>query len=292
MSASYARRRWRGANPAVLLAAVLILVLGALTAFSGSASAAVPGLQRIARSTAADSQPAKDRFAGCDAGTQLLSGGGSISGGFGQVVLDGIRLDKPLGTVAARGFEDANGTNLQWSVNAFAVCGKVAGLQQIDASLRDSLDKTVVATCPAGKQVIGLGAETSGGIGSVVLDDLTPSADHRRVTVSAFEAEGGTADQWTLTAHAMCAKPLKGLEVRKLASDFGSFDGQGVTETCSAGKKVVGAGGEITGGLGQVIMDGITPSADLKSVAVSAHEDGNRTANTWNLTAYAICATP
>jgi len=278
---------------AVGLTAMLTLSLAFLGALSDTASAAVPNLQRASRSTLADSFAAKDRPVSCPAGTKLLSGGGSVSGGFGQVALDGIRLDAPLNSVTTRAFEDANGTGLNWSLNAFAMCADpLPGLVQIDATSADtSANKSVVASCPTGKQVVGAGGETSGGIGRVVLDDLTPSSDHTHVTVTGFEADGGTTDNWTITAHAICADPLPGLEVRVLASDFGSFDGQGVTETCSAGKKVVGAGGEITGGLGQVIMDGVTPNANLTSVTVNAHEDGNRTANNWNLTAYAICAT-
>jgi hypothetical protein len=288
-----ATRAVRRTPAAAALTAALALALLLLTALGGTASAAVPNLQRAARSTQPDSQPAKDRFVSCPTGTKLISGGGNTAGGFGQVILDGIRLDQPLNTVAVRGFEDANGTSLSWSLNAFAVCGNVPGLQQVNASRSGSdANQSVAAICPAGKQVVGAGAETSGGVGRVVLDDLRPTSDHTRVIATGFEAEGGTTDSWTITAHAMCANPLPGLEVRKLSSEAGSFDGGAVTETCSAGKKVVGAGGEITGGLGQVIMNGITPSADLKSVTVSAHEDGNGTSFNWNLTAYAICATP
>jgi len=278
---------------AVVLAAALTLALVLLSALAGGASAAVPNLQRAARSTSPDSQPAKDRFVSCPAGTKLLSGGGNVGGGSGQVILDGIRLNQPLNNVAVRGFEDANGTNLNWSLNAFAVCGNIPGLQQVDASRSGSDgNQSVAAVCPPGKQVVGAGADTSGGVGRVVLDDVTPTSDHTRVIATGFEAEAGTTDSWTINARAMCAAPLPGLEVRQLSSGPGSFDGGAVTETCSAGKKVVGAGGEITGGLGQVMIDGITPSADLKSVTVSAHEDGNGTFFNWNLTAYAICATP
>jgi len=272
-----------------LLAFLLIACLGAL---SDSASAAVPGLQRAARSTPAGSPAAIDRPVSCPTGTKMLSGGGSVVGGAGRVILDGIRLDAPLNTVTTRAFEQANGTNLNWTLNAFAMCAQpLKGLVQVNATSADnSFGKSVVATCPTGKKVVGLGAETDGGIGRVELDDLIPAGDH--VTATGFETETGTTDNWTITAHAMCANPVPGLEIRSLASDFGSFDGGGVSETCSAGKKVLGVGGEITGGLGQVSMDSVTPNASLTSVNVDAHEDANGTDNSWNLTAYAICATP
>jgi hypothetical protein len=261
-----------------------MLALALLGALSDTASAAVPGLQRAVRSTLADSQPAKDRPVRCPTGTKMISGGGSVSGGFGQVVLDGIRLNSALNNVTTRAFEDANGTNLNWSLNAYAMCANpLPGLVQVDS--------TTASTSFAKSAIRGLPSRQAGrrrGRG----DDLTPSSDHTRVTATGFETEGGTSDNWSITAHAMCADPLPGLEVRALQSDFGSFDGQTVTESCSAGKKVVGAGGEITGGLGQVVMDGITPNAGLTSVTVDAHEVGSHTDNNWNLTGYAICATP
>jgi hypothetical protein len=280
---------WRTASALALLAFLLVACLSAL---SDSASAAVPGLQRAVRSTPAASPTAIDRPVSCPTGTKMLSGGGSVVGGAGRVILDGIRLDAPLSTVTTRAFEQANGTNLNWTLNAFAMCAKpLKGLVQVNATSADnSFGKSVVATCPTGKKVVGLGAETDGGIGRVELDDLIPASDH--VTATGFETATGTTDNWSITAHAMCASPVAGLEIRSLASDFGSFDGGGVTETCSAGKKVLGVGGEITGGLGQVSMDSVTPNASLTSVNVDAHEDANGTDNSWNLTAYAICATP
>ena len=281
----------RGITLAAGLIALLALLVTCMAALSGTASAAVPGLQRVERTTAAGSPPAIDQPVSCPTGTKMISGGGSVSGGVGRVILDGIQLKSFVDTVTTRAFEQPSGTNLNWTLSADAMCAKpLKGLVQVDAATgTNSFAKSVFAKCPTGKQLVGMGAETSGGVGQVEIDDLIPSSTQMEAT--GFETEGGTSANWSITAHAMCADPLPGYEIRKLSTDSGSFDGQGVLETCSAGKKVLGVGGEITGGLGQVSMDSIVPNANLTSVTVNAHEDANGTANNWNLTGYAICAT-
>jgi hypothetical protein len=59
------------------------------------------------------------------------------------------------------------------------------------------------------------------------------------------------------------------------------------TAVCPAGKQVVGAGGGITGGFGQVLVDGIKPASNLTSVTVSGREDSDGTSNSWSVRAYA-----
>jgi hypothetical protein len=61
--------------------------------------------------------------------------------------------------------------------------------------------------------------------------------------------------------------------------------------SCRTGKKVVGAGGDITGGVGRVVMDDITPDSSLSNVRVAAHNTQAGPVGDWVLRAYAICAT-
>src|SRR5439155_23011714 len=65
-----------------------------------------------------------------------------------------------------------------------------------------------------------------------------------------------------------------------------------VTARCPSGKKVIGAGGELVGGGGHVVMPRITPNATLDSVTVASVEDADPTASTWRVRAHAICAFP
>jgi hypothetical protein len=62
--------------------------------------------------------------------------------------------------------------------------------------------------------------------------------------------------------------------------------------TCPAGKRVLGAGGEITGGLGEVRFETIRPDVFFGHYGlVNAREDQDGTTANWDLRAYAVCAT-
>jgi hypothetical protein len=68
-----------------------------------------------------------------------------------------------------------------------------------------SLSKGVTAHCPLDKELIGAGAETSGGLGEVVIDDITPDSTLTNVRVAAHNAQAGPIGDWFLRAYAICA---------------------------------------------------------------------------------------
>ena len=73
----------------------------------------------------ADSPPNSDpgsATATCPGDKHLLSAGGSIVGGAGQVVMDDVRPDAALKSVTVTGLEDENGYSEDWSVRAYAIC--------------------------------------------------------------------------------------------------------------------------------------------------------------------------
>lgn len=63
-----------------------------------------------------------------------------------------------------------------------------------------------------------------------------------------------------------------------------------MTVPCPAGKEVLTAAGQITGGLGQGLLDDLF--ADVDSVTATGKETGNGTGNVWRVRAIAVCATP
>jgi hypothetical protein len=285
-------RRLSPARIVAAMAAMLAVSAVLLGVLSSMASAAVPGLERVDRTTSTDSSLAKSRFASCPTGKQLLGAGADVLGAPGQVFLDGIRLNSPLNNMEARAFEDQDGTPLSWSLNAYAMCANpIPGLVQVNRTSADnSFAKSFTVPCPTGKQLISLGAETSGANGEVVIDDLIPNSTLTAANVTGFEDADGAKDSWTLTGHAICADPLPGLEVKPLATPAQSVNGQGVGVACSAGKRLLGVGGEITGGLGKVVMTGLTPGATLTGATVQAAETQGGTSNNWSIRGYAICA--
>ncbi|MFD2767525.1 hypothetical protein [Micromonospora eburnea] len=64
-----------------------------------------------------------------------------------------------------------------------------------------------------------------------------------------------------------------------------------VTASCGT-KKVVGVGGRINGGAGDVVLDQVVPSFDLASVTVRAVAVQSTAPAGWNATSFALCAMP
>lgn len=177
---------------------------------------------------------------------------------------------------------------------ATPVSAAVPGLERVSAQsgINSNSPKSAIARCPGDKRVIGTGGFIVGGTGQVVIDDVTPNAPLTNVTVTGFEDDDGTANTWAVVAIAVCANPLPGLELfsetRQSNSNFQTL----AAVSCPSGKRLVGVGGDITGGLGQVTMKYIAPSTSSTDdrVRILAFEDQDLTAANWSLRALAICA--
>ncbi|MFC9688332.1 hypothetical protein ACFTSF_07300 [Kribbella sp. NPDC056951] len=144
----------------------------------------------------------------CPAGEVTTSAGAASSGG--SLVLDDAIPSADLTSVTVDVFEAQAGRTDDWSASASARCGApLPGLQRVAAtSPTDSAaNKSVTATCPAGKKVVGTGHEIANGKGQVLLDDVVPSADLTSVRAEAFEDQDGTTNNWSVTAYAVCATP-------------------------------------------------------------------------------------
>jgi hypothetical protein len=259
-------------------------------------SICAPASERAVATTPSNST-AKADLVPCPAGKLVTGGGGEITGGAGQVPLTQIfPADSSLTSFLAVGEEDENGFAGNWFLRIYAICATpLPGLELVtltaDGGIGDA-DGLVVTTdpCPAGKRVVGLGAEVGGGGGEVVLKELEPVANLTSARVTAVEDESEFAGVWSLTAHAICATAPPGLELVSAATEPDS-DTLGVTATCPAGKNLLGAGGEIEGIVaGQVVLDDVRPNPLLTSVTVTGLEDETGVAGNWFPRAYAICA--
>ena len=282
---SEARRR-RSAVAVALGGGAALLAL----VFTTAASAAVPGLERVATTSEFNPENVKVNGAPCPVGKRLLGGGGDIFGGLGQVEMDRLRPG-PLGlTVIAN--EDEDGTDDNWMVHTYSICADpIPGLEIVAATgPSNSNNKHMTAACPAGKRLVGAGGEIVGEESLVVMNDLIPNPELTKVVVRGVENQNGTADDWLVRAYAICANPLAGLELVTGASANNSEPAKSGLASCPAGKRVLGAGAEIIGGLGQVVLDDMIPSAGLTSVTVTGREDQDGTAEDWRARAYAICA--
>jgi hypothetical protein len=280
---------WR-ATVAVGLALTL---MGALVPAAG---ARVTGLQRVTSNVLFDSSSPKTGTAACGGSRRVLGGAGEVAFPLGEVILDDVRPNAALTSVFMQALEDETGFASDWAAVAHAICADpLPGLQLVSAtSAFDSSNKSVTATCPAGKQALGALGEINAGSGQVILDDVRPNPGLTSVTVQGVEDETGQAGGWSITAHAICANTVPGLQRVSVTSPLNS-QSNGATATCPQFKQAVGAGFDINAGIGQVVANRVfpetaTPSFGLKGVQVSAHEDETGFAGLWSVTAYAICA--
>jgi hypothetical protein len=250
------------------------------------------GLQRIVATSASNSS-AKDATATCPAGKGVVGTGGEITGGAGQVTLEILAPSPADGTggVYALAFEDDTGFAGNWRVTAYAICAAVSK-RVVAQSATNSSNKGLFAQCPGSLRTTGVGGDITGSPGQVPLVYVGPTdATATRASAGGAEDETGFSGNWFVRAYAICATPLSGLEIVAIQSPTGSGSFDSVQAFCPAGKKLVGAGGDV-GGFGQVVLDGVIPFPTLGGVTARAEEDPNGYAGTWFVRAWAICATP
>jgi hypothetical protein len=150
--------------------------------------------------------------------------------------------------------------------------------------------KTVAAYCPAGTRVTGGGGSVDRNPGHVVLTRMRPVHTNNldRFEVVGAEDETGTSLKWTVTAIAICASPVDGMEIVSLTHTGGDSLYNYAFVTCPTGKLPIGGGGQITGGQGQVQL-GYQRDLYSHSTFASGLEDANGFDGDWTVTAYAVC---
>ncbi|MFY1689258.1 hypothetical protein [Plantactinospora sp. WMMB782] len=153
--------------------------------------------------------------------------------------------------------------------------------------------KTTNANCPVGTTVLGGGGRIVNGNGQVTMDTMLPLVGGGAWSVTGREDGNGYGNDWSITTSALCAPEPAGLETRTQFSDHDSNLGKTMDVACPPGKKVLGLGAEMSGGLGRVVIDDLRPNADLTGITVAGMEDGGPDyLGKWTMVGKAICATP
>ena len=273
-------------------------------ATAATASAAVPGWQLVNSPSESSSLLYKLNSTSCPSGKEALGAGGSIGGGAGQVGMTRMLSGggPPAGGSLVSYEDDDGGFSGTWSQTAWAVCAyPLSGLQRVTAhsAFSSTAVKASSVSCPAGKRVVGAGFDHTAIIdpqfmGVFVLDDLRISESLTSVTATSREApgQGGVLGSWRLAVQAVCAFPPPGLQFVSNLSARDSVSPKNATAVCPVGKRVLGVGGEITGGRGEVRFETLRPYAFFgQGALVNAIEDQDGATAAWDLRAYAICAT-
>lgn len=159
--------------------------------------------------------------------------------------------------------------------------------------------KTANAVCPAGKVVLGGGADIVGGGNEVRLTAMIPAAPGMPVHsyCAAAMEDGAYAADWTLYTWAICGNPIGQQYIQ--ATSVSSSINKRMSVACPAGTKVHGTGAAVFVGpdedgsaMGQKHLNriGLFGAGALAGVDVAAHEDQTGYAGNWTTTVFAVCA--
>jgi hypothetical protein len=230
-------------------------------------------LRHVTATSAVSAAPEKAAVATCPSGTRIYGGGGRITspgqaeGRNGTLMLESLRpttagngLDSFVVTAKRRPVEGAAPAISDWSVQAFAVCGRaLPGYERVVAGDGD-LDRQVTATavCPTDKRVIGMGGAVSDPFDMFSFDRMIPDAAGTSVTVTGVDdsTDGVRAAFRVVQAIAVCAFPPDGYKV----TSRGTFLDQGfsldVDSECPDGTTAYSAGfSKQDGDTGHVLID-------------------------------------
>ena len=249
---------------------------------------AVPSPSLAVAVSAFNSVSPKAAVATCPGALVVYGAGGTIGGGGGSVVLSDVI--PTMTTVTAWGIETAPFAG-NWSVTAYAICGPANGNVIVTYATGASpvTPKSGIALCPAGTSLYGTGYELDGANGQVFPSIVRPDVALSNVTVGAF-ATGGFAGNWNLIAYGICANPAANMQLVTAQSGLNPGSPKTVTTAaCPGNLNVHGVGAEISGGLGDVLLDGMAPNAILTTSQSDADEFVPVAAN-WAIISYAICS--
>jgi hypothetical protein len=270
---------------------VIGLLLLSMASFEGSALAVVAATQSVSADSPSNSSN-KSISVSCPAGKRVLSAGTWLSfGSTNQVLIDDLRPSADLTSVSVNALEDETGTDESWTVTAAAICATPPpGLERVSAtSPLNSTNKTATASCPAGKRVLGAGADINTFNGQVVLDDVRPNAALTSVTATGLEDETGNPANWSVTAYAVCANSIAGLERATETTPLDSIGQKILITGCSGGKVMTGVGADINTFNNEVQLSAIN-FGGAENILLEALEDETGNAAPWSLTSYVICA--
>jgi hypothetical protein len=253
-----------------------------------------PGARREFQTSFADSDPKNVNVTCVDPGQQVLGLGGVVLNGDAEVLLERFRPDPPNNALVTA-FEDDGGFSGNWQLSGNAVCSTPLPGQEIvsNVTAQNSVsDKEVSVSCPGTKRVVGGAGEIFNGLGQVLLDSTVPNAALTTVNVHALEDETGTGMSWSLTARAICADALPGLERVSSSSTLDSNTPKGATASCPTGKTLLSAGFDLNTFNGEILLGSLSPDNMLTQATASGIEDVTGNPFNWSVTSYGICATP
>jgi hypothetical protein len=221
-----------------LVCGAIVIGLAAVQALLAGRAEAVSGLQWITNTSASDSSTSKTVAAKCPAGKRVLGGGGTVTGGRGQVVLQQLQ---PIQTATDDRFvvnarEDETGYSSNWRLTAYALCADplpgYAILPSTSGSRSSNSPQSTISFC-VGQTQVGFGGRINGGAGQVHLTNLLRDSNGtvNFTVIAALEDADGFDGDWNVTAYAVCANAPDNLTTASTTTPPSSVN-KSATVTC------------------------------------------------------------
>jgi hypothetical protein len=272
-----------------------------LAGTGASVAAATPAAAAVVAATtaAAAGTVSANAVANCPAGEFLTGAAGSIVNGNGDVTLTDVIPDLATQSVTVWGHSNPGAVPGAYTVVAQAIC--VPGAAPANYQLVTSVSgnnpvplKSQAVFCPAGTNLLGLGAQLDNANGEAFYQRIEPNATLTGGAVTAG-ASGGFAGPWQVTAYAICAT-LPAVLVGTLVNATGPSDSVAVkaqgSGVCPAGALTTGVGATVVASAtGHVLLSALTANAAQDTATAVAVEDGLYLPP-WDLTSHNICWGP
>jgi hypothetical protein len=172
--------------------AMIVAIVALVCATTGSA---------VAGALITGAQIKNGTITGLDVRKETLTSAHVKNGSLRPVDFKGGKLPAgPQGPMGAQGAKGDQGPQGAQGVPGLAAL-QIVGVESPSSS---SSSRNVTVTCPAGKQLVGGGAEVIGASGDVALDESYPNTQTTWIA-RAYEVNA-TADNWSLAAYAICAQ--------------------------------------------------------------------------------------
>jgi hypothetical protein len=192
-----------------------------------------------------------------------------------------VKIGVPVAVVAA-GFATAQ---IAGAGSASAAVAPVT--VTATSALNTSVQKSVSATCPAGRAAVGVAASTSRQ-SAVHIIGLVPNGRTATATARVF---AGSGFRWTVTVKAICAVRPAGLQYVSVTSTTPVFPGSetvGAQTPCPGVKRLIGFGGAVAGGRIVSFM----PQNDPANAIFLSGQPFPGTVGPLTVRAVAVCANP
>jgi hypothetical protein len=233
----------------------------------------------------------------CPGNRAVIGGGGGVSNGGNRVHVSVLAANgvQDRFRVGAAEIRPGNYTN-SWQVYGYAICANNSALLGLSYISAESLENSNASrhqrvTCPAGQRVISAGAAISSGeSGYIVLDDLQITSDLRSVDVWAVEREGGTNDDWSVFASAVCinTSTLTGLRLVESTSPWGP--GIKTLATNCPDQRVLGLGMALSNSGGHTVLQRLVPEENSPGASMTIRPDPSGVPDDWQAKLQAVCA--